>query len=225
MRTLLIALAVLAVAAPTAATQTATPQPPAAPQPAIAAPPAPAPAVAPPMPQTRPTPATPPQAPVPPRTRPVAAQAAPPAPARAEVVPTQNVRVELAISDGTAAGQTPPSRKVVTILIADGLSGRVRSSNQVLMNGNYYPITINVDATAKVRPESRVQLQMSFEYTPDISLTGTGTTSGGTTPRPASITESIAVLVPDGKPTLISQSADPATDRKVSVEVTATIVR
>jgi hypothetical protein len=33
------------------------------------------------------------------------------------------------------------------------------------------------------------------------------------------------VSVVDGKPTLISQSADPGSDRRVSVEVTATVVR
>ena len=43
-----------------------------------------------------------------------------------------------------------------------------------------------------------------------------------TTPN---INESLSVILEDGKPMLISQSADPVTDRKVKVEVKATILK
>jgi hypothetical protein len=213
MRKFLMTLAIFAAAVPVAAQQATTP-PPAAPRPAIAQTPAPAPRV------QQPRPATP--APTP-----AAAQATPPAPPRPEVVPTQNVRVELTISD-SMGGPTPgaPAKKTVTILIADGMNGRVRSTNTVRPNPTepWQSITINVDANARVRAEGRVQLTLTFEYTPDIN-TASATPSGGLNSRPASISESISVLVPDGKTTLISQSADPASDRKVTVEVTATIVK
>jgi hypothetical protein len=43
-----------------------------------------------------------------------------------------------------------------------------------------------------------------------------------TTPN---INESLSVILEDGKPMLISQSADPIGDRKVKVEVKATILK
>jgi hypothetical protein len=37
--------------------------------------------------------------------------------------------------------------------------------------------------------------------------------------------ESLNLMVTDGKPVIASQSADPRSDRKVTVEVTATVVK
>ena len=39
------------------------------------------------------------------------------------------------------------------------------------------------------------------------------------------ISEAVATLLEDGKPLVVSQSADPSSDRKVRVELKATIVR
>ena len=143
---------------------------------------------------------------------------------RAEIVPTQNVRVELTITD-SAGGQTagPPAKKTVSMLIADGLNGRIRSSNYVMIpNTSPQAISINVDTTAKVRAEGRIQLSLTFEYQPEVSMPEPGQPR---TSARASISESMSVLVLDGKPTLISQSADPASDRRVNIEVTATVVK
>jgi hypothetical protein len=38
------------------------------------------------------------------------------------------------------------------------------------------------------------------------------------------VNEMIAVVLDDGKPMMVTQSADPVTDRKVTVEVKATIL-
>ena len=40
-----------------------------------------------------------------------------------------------------------------------------------------------------------------------------------------STNESVALVLDDGKPVVAAQSADPITDRRVSVEVKATILR
>jgi hypothetical protein len=42
---------------------------------------------------------------------------------------------------------------------------------------------------------------------------------------PATLNEAVSVIVADGKAMQISQSADPRGDRRVAVEVTATVVK
>jgi hypothetical protein len=39
------------------------------------------------------------------------------------------------------------------------------------------------------------------------------------------ISESLTVILEDGKPLVVSQSADPGSDRKVRVEIKATILK
>jgi hypothetical protein len=135
-------------------------------------------------------------------------------------MPTQNVRLDLTITDAPGAGAS--ARKVVTMLVADGRMGRIRSSNKVQVSegapNNMFSrqILINIDATPIVRPDGRILLSLTVEYVPDVAQGAS---------KPASVNESLTVIVGDGKSTLISQSADPATDRRVTVEVLATVVR
>jgi hypothetical protein len=120
-----------------------------------------------------------------------------------------NVRIELTVTD--SVGPSGPQKKSISMMIADGHMGRIRA----LRGGGGEPM-LNVDATPIITGE-RVRLQVSLEYVaPSIGASGT---------RLASITEVVTVLVEPGKPMVISQSADPAVDRKVTVEVTATILK
>jgi hypothetical protein len=41
----------------------------------------------------------------------------------------------------------------------------------------------------------------------------------------AMLNESLSVVVPDGKLTMISQASDPTNDRKVTLEITATSIK
>jgi hypothetical protein len=145
-------------------------------------------------------------------------------PPRVERVPTQNVKVDLTITDTFGAGTT---KKTVTLLVADGWSGRVRSSNEVMVQlggaSMARPITINVDCTPIVR-DNRIQLNLTIEYVPELS-SNNPVANGPRDSKPSTVNESLTVLVNDGKPTLLTQSADPATDRRVTVEVTATVVK
>jgi hypothetical protein len=166
-----------------------------------------------PTPQSRPTtrpPAAPPMRPA----TPPAPQGQTPRPSRA--VPTQNVRVEVTITDTFGNG----GKKIVSMLIADNSSGQIRSSNEIGTPNGFRPISINIDASPSVLDSSRIHLGLNVQYQPDTSMM-----SGTSSPKPATINESITLLVTDGKPTVISQSADPATDRRVTVEVTATVVK
>ena len=116
-----------------------------------------------------------------------------------------NIRVELTITDQRSDGQTPP--KAVTLLIEDRQSGRIRTGR-----GN---AALNVDARAEIVREGRIRVMVTLEYTPQEPDRQT---------QPP-VQESVTALLEDGKPLVVSQSADPISDRKVRVEVKATIVR
>jgi len=118
-----------------------------------------------------------------------------------------NVRLELTITD--QRGDVPVAPKTVTVLVGDQQNGRVRTGN-----GN---TTLNVDVRPEIVREGRIKTTLSLEYTPRA------TDADKTTPM--AISESLGVLLDDGKPVLVSQTADPGSDRKVRVEVKATIVR
>jgi hypothetical protein len=201
-RLCLIALLALALAAPLAAQQAQQPPPPPS-----------QPATAPPSQQQQPPPSrggvgrsTQPGQPPTPTTMPAGQRGRggvpPPGGVTRREPTTQNIRIEVAITD--SAEKT--TRKVVTMLFRDRESGRIRSADP---NGG----VLNVDGFGDVVSEDRIAVGLTVEYQPQRGANMT------------LINQSITVLVAPGKPTIISQSADPNTDRKVAVEVTATIVK
>jgi type 1 fimbria pilin len=128
-----------------------------------------------------------------------------------------NVKIELTITDqrGTAA----PVSKVVTITMADMSSGRLRTGGDVRTPLGFRPVTLNVDGSSRVQRDGKIRVDLTLEYRPTAAESDT---EQSTTPT---ISENVGVLLEDGKSIVISQSADPATDRKVKVEVKATIIR
>ena len=143
-------------------------------------------------------------------------QAAPPADAK-----RRNVGIEVAITDQT--GPAEPVKKVVTMIVADRQMGSVRST------GNALPLsgaiatpgerqTLNIDATPVVHPDDSILLSLTLEYVPrpdDADKTG----------GRAQLNERLAVTLESGKPLVVSRSADPGSTRKISVEVTATVMK
>src|SRR5262249_26592861 len=114
----------------------------------------------------------------------------------------------------------------VSMLMADTRSGRVRSTLNVAIlekddTQTYRSIGINVDAVPEVRSDGKIFLNLTVQYTPDGPYIALNSTQA----KPADVNESFSVLLPDGKQTLLSQSADPRSDRKVTLEVTATVVK
>jgi len=134
------------------------------------------------------------------------AAAQPPQPLRSSAAQLANIRLELTIVDQrTDTSGTP---KTVTMVIEDRQSGRIRTGR-----GN---MNLNVDGRAEILREGRIRVVLSLEYAPME-----GPDRGAAIP----LQESITALLEDGKPLVVSQSADPAGDRKVRLEVKATIVR
>jgi hypothetical protein len=117
-----------------------------------------------------------------------------------------NIRIEITITDQRSDAQTPP--KTVMLLVEDSQSGRLRTGRG--------SATLNVDVRPQILREGRVRLLLSLEFTAQ---------EAADRPAQPTIQESLVALVDDGKSLVVSQSADPASDRKVRLEVKATIVR
>lgn len=143
----------------------------------------------------------------------VSAQDAPAAQRPAEQVqparsPAQlaNIRIELTIMDQRS--DAPSAPKTVTMLVEDRQSARIRTGR-----GN---ASLNVDGRPEILREGRIRVTLSLEYTPQ---------DGPDRAAPMPIQESVTALLEDGKSVVVSQSADPSGDRKVRLEVKATIVK
>ena len=227
MKTLSVVLVITALAtpalaqdAPRAVAQTLSPS-----APALALPP-----------PGQPTPPTPPRAPQAERELPPPPPPAPPPPSEKRPLPTRNVKVDVTITEqsGTAA----PVKKVVSLVVADGRSSGVRSmANVPLATGPYRELPLHVDASVNVTPEQRVLLELRFNYTSVSVMTpiaGEGMPAPTTpaqqdmrAPKPgfSSINDSLTLLLTPGNPVVAARSADAASDRTVTVEVKAEILR
>jgi hypothetical protein len=177
-------------------------------------------------PQAAPTVAATQQTPAPP------AMAAPVAPASAPRPPTLpngamavNIRLDLVLTDNFGG---TPTKKTVSMVVMNRQSGMIRTQNHV----GGFQVRLDVDAAIEqhatggtnVAPigGGPLTLRLTLQYTPAPTDAGRGTGPGNI---PAGLNESLAVILQDGKPLLISQSADPVSDRRVTVEVTATVLK
>ncbi len=198
-----------AIAQPAAisAFEQAPPTPPAPP-----APPAPAAAVAP---QASPAPRP---APAPRAPRATTGEAPePPEVMRRSRGQLINLRLEFTVTDqiGTAA----PVRKTVMMNVADGESGRIRTNAEVPRNKGWTTVPLSVDANPTIEG-AKIRLRASLEYQLLSEAPGPDLPAGKT-----SMTQSVTALLNDGVSTILCQSADPLTDRKVTLEVKATIIK
>lgn len=121
-----------------------------------------------------------------------------------------NVRIDLTITD--QRGDAPAVVKTVSVITADQSWGRIRTQGEV----GRVPVILNVDARPVLLRSGSARVELTFDYRPvDPAPTGAA---------PLDINESLAVVLDDGKPLLLSQSADPTGDRKVKVEAKMTIL-
>ena len=145
-----------------------------------------------------------------------------------------NVRFELTITDQTDEGQ--PLKKSIMWVLADGHQSRVRSTGMVHRERKFGPgadgptqsiieplfeVSLNVDAMVNLLEGDRMRSEVVIEYTPGIA----GPIAPQGTVKPTPLNQSVTVILTSGKPLLITQAADPVSARKVTAEVTATILR
>jgi hypothetical protein len=125
-----------------------------------------------------------------------------------------NVRLELTIRDQRGTAQ--PETKTVSIVTADRTNGRVRTGGNVRTEKfGIQDVRLNVDARPIILKDGQVRLFMTFEYRP-----------ADTEASPSNnISEMIECVLVSGQPLTVSKSADPNSDRSVTVEVKATILK
>jgi hypothetical protein len=138
-----------------------------------------------------------------------------------------NVKLELTISDQSGGGQ--PVHKTISMLIADWGGGKVRSAGYIANENNtpIHNVGLNADAEVRLVTDDKIRATITIEFT--SAPASTTPISGPDTPRspraPTTLNETVTVLLTSGKSTVITQSADPLSDRRVTVAATATIVR
>lgn len=172
-------------------------------------------------------PPPPPPSPPPPSTAPTVVTITPPAPPLPPEPPTPggrprkvgpNVRVEVTLSE--QGGDMASQPKTVTVTTGDGHWGRVRSLVTTARRG---ASPLNVDARPEVQADGRVLLALNLEYAAkrglDLKEVGAGEV------LEATLNESVTVALTSGTPLVVTQSADPMSDRKVTVEVKVTVLR
>jgi hypothetical protein len=129
-----------------------------------------------------------------------------------------NLPLEFTVTD--QIGNAPPMKKTITMNVADGESGRIRTNAEVYRkNAPVTTVPLSVDASPEI-DGSRIRLRASLEYQLLKDAPEPDVPAGKT-----SITQSVTAILNDGVTTILSQSADPLTDRKVTLEVKATIIK
>ena len=108
-----------------------------------------------------------------------------------------------------------PSTKTVSMVILNGSNGMIRTSQPG------YDHVLNVDAMATAYQNGMIGVRLSFEFTPP----GPAAVEGRPNTRAPRLNESLTVVVLDGKPLVVSQSADAASNRTVTASITAKVLK
>jgi hypothetical protein len=152
--------------------------------------------------------------------RPVPVQAPAPPPAPVPLAPFRmlgepvNIRIEVRI---TAAGD-PPYAKTFMLTVGDGGAAQIRGDQRGGGRANY----LHVDARPRL-VDDKVRLQLTFEHDlPDFSG---APNADGRPAMPNMLTENMDVVLDSGKPLVVGQHLDAASNRAIAVEVTATVLR
>lgn len=143
-----------------------------------------------------------------------------------------NVQIELTLTDQTGSGA--PDKKTVSMVVSSGNWGKIRSAGNIRQVGEApYTVDLGVDARPFVSVDGPIQLELTLNYSPpgDRAIEKKGATREDVIEelrkqtKPTGINQSMTVVLQSGKPVIISQAADPASDRKVIVEVKATVLK
>jgi hypothetical protein len=142
--------------------------------------------------------------------------AAPPRPDPRQPV---NIRLDLTISDQT--GSAAPVKRNVSMIVADGREGSIRSSGDVTLEGKgRFSVVLNVDAEPWIIDNNKIRLTLTLDYSPKPATENATSGEGRGVVR-----ERLALIVEAGKPITISQASDPTADRKITADLVATILK
>jgi hypothetical protein len=143
-----------------------------------------------------------------------------------------NVKVDFTITDQRGGGAA--IKRTLTVIVADGLNGQIRSQSEVVGVG---PIPLNIDVRPDLLADGKLRLGFNLQYDwpapvervdtqkPPIPADAELRAAPRGTVMKTTMHNSVALILESGKPMIASQSADPIGDRQVTVEVKATILR
>ena len=103
-------------------------------------------------------------------------------------------------------------------------SGSIRStgSQRIPTEGNF-PVSINVDAQPTIVTDGSIRLMLGLEYQPRPGTAQADPPLNSA--RLSQLNERLTIIVQDGKPLMISQAADPGSDRRITVELRVTVLK
>jgi hypothetical protein len=136
-----------------------------------------------------------------------------------------NVKVEFTITDQT--GAKPPTKKTMTLIVADRENGRIRTSTRYAQTRGtssfqmaQAPLSVDV---MPVIDGSKIRLEFSLEY--DLNAEKEASLPADAPGPSTNVSERLSAILDSGVPLVIAQSSDAMTDRKLTIEVKATIVK
>ena len=130
-----------------------------------------------------------------------------------------NVKIEVTIADqhsGAAA-----LKKTVSVVTGDAMSGFIRTRANYSSAGDVW---LNIDAEPEILSDGKIRVRVNVQYDLPEKTQPTEPVGYGRLVK-TEIRENLALILENGKPIVAAQSADPAVDRQVTIEVKATILR
>jgi hypothetical protein len=114
---------------------------------------------------------------------------------------------------------------LTVVAVGDGSKTAVRSGGEVPIptspgGASFQYRNVGLNADVRVVVEKRVQLSLTLSYTFLAA-----TTAPDKPPTVGTMTSEIRALLDDGKPLVISDQVDAATEQRLIVEAKATILR
>jgi hypothetical protein len=140
---------------------------------------------------------------------------APPAPTEPKRI---NVKLDLTLTDQSGSGAA--TKRTVSMILADRQYGSIRSSGSVIAGGNRIDVGLNVDARPHVLDDNRILLDLTLEYSPKPATENAASGEGR-----AQLKERLGLIVDPGKAMVVSQASDPTSDRRITVELSTTILK
>jgi len=133
---------------------------------------------------------------------PAPAQPAQPAPAPRREGQPINVKVDVTITD--QRGGATPIKRSVSVVVGS--------------------IPLNIDVDPMLLSDGKIRVRFNLQYDWPAPYEASANLARGSVIKTA-LHDTVALILENGKPMVMAQSADPIGDRQVSVEVKATVLR
>lgn len=126
-----------------------------------------------------------------------------------------NIRVEVKVTE--QVGSKPEHSKQLSLTTADGESAQIRIQPEVATAGPVLSAPFSVDAHPRLIDANRLLLGLSIDYNVVDATSDRGARN--------QVRSRQEVVLESGRPLVVSESTDPMTERRVTIVVTATIVK